>query len=55
MTISALEAGKHVLCEARMAATAQEAHDMLDASRARPDLVTQIVPSPLTFKVDNLL
>ena len=55
LTISALEAGKHVLCEARMAATAQEAHDMLDASRARPDLVTQIVPSPLTFKVDNLL
>ena len=55
MTIAALEAGKHVLCEARMAVSANEAHDMLDASRHRPDLVAQIVPSPLTFKIDNLL
>ena len=55
MTIAALEAGKHVLCEARMAVSANEAHDMLDASRLRPDLVAQIVPSPLTFKIDNLL
>jgi len=55
LTIAALEAGKHVLCEARMATNAQEAQEMLDASRARPDLVAQIVPSPLTFKIDNLL
>ena len=55
LTIAALEAGKHVLCEARMAATAAEAREMLDASRAHPGLVAQIVPSPLTFKVDNLL
>jgi predicted dehydrogenase len=55
LTIAALEKGKHVLCEARMAANAREAHAMLDASRARPHLVTQIVPSPTTFKVDNLL
>ena len=48
--LDCLEAGKHVLCEARMATSAQEAQDMLDASRERPDLVTQIVPSPLTFK-----
>jgi len=54
-TLAALEAGKHVLCEARMAATAQEAQEMLDASRQRPDLVSQIVPSPLTFKIDRLL
>ena len=38
-----------------MATSAQEAQDMLDASRERPDLVTQIVPSPLTFKIDRLL
>ena len=55
LTLAALEAGKHVLCEARMAATAQEAQEMLDASRERPDLVSQIVPSPLTFKIDRLL
>ena len=55
LTLASLEAGKHVLTEARMAASAAEARDMLDASRARPDLVTQIVPSPLTFPVDNLL
>jgi len=54
-TLAALEAGKHVLCEARMATTAQEAQEMLDASRERPDLVSQIVPSPLTFKIDRLL
>ena len=55
VTVAALSSGKHVLCEARMASTAREAHDMLDASRARPHLVTQIVPSPLTFGVDGLL
>ena len=55
LTIEALAAGKHVLTEARMAANAAEAREMLDASRAHPGLVTQIVPSPLTFKVDNLL
>ena len=55
LTLAALQAGKHVLTEARMAATATEAREMLDASRAHPDLITQIVPSPLTFKADNLL
>ena len=55
LSIAALEAGKHVLCEARMATTAQEARDMLNVSRAHPNLVAQIVPSPLTFKVDPLL
>ena len=55
LTLAALEKNKHVLCEARMACNAQEAHDMLNASRAKPHLTAQIVPSPLTFKVDNLL
>ncbi len=55
LTVAALEAGKHVLCEARMAATAQDAREMLAASRRRPDLTTQIVPSPLSFRVDNVL
>ena len=55
LTLAALESGKHVLCEARMATGALEAQEMLDASRERPDLVAQIVPSPLTFKIDRLL
>ncbi|MBM10933.1 MAG: hypothetical protein CL759_02510 [Chloroflexi bacterium] len=55
LTIAALDAGKHVLCEARMATSVQEAQEMLEMSRECPGLVTQIVPSPLSFKIDNLL
>ena len=55
LTLAALDMDKHVLCEARMATNAQEAHDMLNASRANPHLVAQIVPSPMSFRVDNLL
>jgi predicted dehydrogenase len=55
LTLAALDKGKHVLCEARMAANALEAHAMLDASMTKPHLVAQIVPSPTTFKVDGLL
>ena len=55
MVLAALENGKHVLTEARMAMNAQEAHEMLDASRRHPDLVTQIVPSPITLKVDRVI
>jgi predicted dehydrogenase len=47
ITVAALAAGKHVLCEARMARNATEAHRMLAASQVQPDLVAQIVPSPL--------
>ena len=52
MTVAALEAGKHVLCEARMAMNAAEAHRMLEASRAHPDLVAQLVPAPMSLRVD---
>ena len=40
-TVRALEAGKHVLCEARMAMDAGEAREMLAASQAHPELVAQ--------------
>jgi predicted dehydrogenase len=46
VTCAALEAGKHVLTEARMARNAAEARKMLECSRRHADLVAQIVPSP---------
>ena len=55
VTLACLEAGKHVLTEARMSMDAEEARTMLEASRQRPDLVTQVVPSPFTFAVDRTL
>jgi len=55
LTIAALERGKHVLCQARMANTAAEARQMLDASRRYPDLVSQLVPTSTSYQVDNLL
>lgn len=55
VTLAALENGKHVLCEARMAMNAEEAHAMLDFARANPHLVAQVVPSPFTLKVDRTI
>jgi predicted dehydrogenase len=46
VTCAALEAGKHVLTEARMARNAEEAHRMSEMAHHHPDLVKQIVPSP---------
>jgi predicted dehydrogenase len=55
LTIAALNADKHVMCEARMAMNATEAHEMLSAAQTNPHLVAQIVPSPFTLGVDKTI
>ncbi|MXY95555.1 MAG: Gfo/Idh/MocA family oxidoreductase [Caldilineaceae bacterium SB0670_bin_27] len=55
LTVTALEADKHVMCEARMAMNASEAHCMYNALRSRPHLVAQIVPSPFSLRVDRTI
>src|SRR4051812_19587050 len=46
VTLAALDSGKHVLTQARMAMNAREAQRMLDKSRECPSLTAMIVPSP---------
>jgi len=55
LTIAALEAGKHVLCEARMAMDLADAKTMLAASRRHPRLTAQIVPAPGTLAFDRTI
>ncbi|TWT62891.1 4-carboxy-2-hydroxymuconate-6-semialdehyde dehydrogenase [Rubinisphaera italica] len=50
ITCAALEAGKHVLTEARMARNLDEAKQMLDASRQHAQLTSMVVPSPFGLK-----
>jgi predicted dehydrogenase len=52
VTLAALAAGKHVLCEARMAMNLAEARQMLAAAQAHPQLTVQLVPAPMTLGVD---
>jgi predicted dehydrogenase len=55
LAVGALDHGKHVLCEARMAMNSAEAHRMLKASMDYPRQVAQIVPSPRTFAIDRTI
>lgn len=55
LSVAALGAGKHVLCEARMAMNAAEGRQMLEAARKAPTLVAQLVPAPHTLEVDRTL
>jgi predicted dehydrogenase len=53
VTLAALDAGKHVLCEARMARNAKEARAMWQAARCHPRQIAQLVPAPFTLRVDR--
>jgi predicted dehydrogenase len=52
VTLAALDAGKHVLTQARMAMNAREAQRMLDRSLELPHLTAMIVPSPYGLSGD---
>lgn len=54
-TISALEAGKHVFCQARMSMDLAEAKEMLAASKRYPELVTMLCPPPYGMRADLLV
>ena len=55
VTLAALDSGRHVLCQARMAMNAAEAHEMLAASQRHPNLVCQLVPSSSGYSIDRAL
>ena len=55
ITIAALQAGKHVLSEARLSMNAAEAHRMFQAAREYPHLTAQVVPSPFGLKGHDVM
>jgi predicted dehydrogenase len=55
VTMSALEAGKHVFCQARMSMDLAEAEEMLAASKRYPELVTMLCPPPHGMRGDLLM
>jgi len=55
VTISALEAGKHVFCQARMSMDLAEAEEMLAVSKRYPELVTMLCPPPYGMRADMLV
>jgi predicted dehydrogenase len=50
ISVSALEAGKHVFCQARMAMNLAEAEEMHAAALRNPHLVTMVCPPPHGLK-----
>jgi predicted dehydrogenase len=55
VTISALEAGKHVFCQARMSMDLAEAEEMLATSKRFPESVTMLCPPPFGLRGDLLV
>lgn len=55
VTLAALDSGKHVLTQARMAMNAREAQRMLEKSLEHPGLVAMVAPSPYGLTGDRLV
>jgi predicted dehydrogenase len=55
VTLTALDAGKHVLTQARMAMNSREAQRMLDRSNECPKLTAMVVPSPYGLTGESYL
>jgi len=55
VTISALESGKHVFCQARMAMDRAEAEEMCATADRYPELVTMLCPPPYGMRGDLLV
>jgi predicted dehydrogenase len=55
VTLAALDAGKHVLTQARMAMNAREAQRMCDRAEESPRLIAMVVPSPYGLTGDAFM
>jgi len=55
LTLAALDSGRHVLCQARMANNAAQAREMLAASQRHSNLVCQLVPTSGSYRIDRAL
>ncbi|MBI3910043.1 MAG: Gfo/Idh/MocA family oxidoreductase [Armatimonadetes bacterium] len=55
VSIAALNAGKHVFCQARMARNLAEARAMLRAAREHPDRATMLCPAPHGMRGDRVI
>ena len=55
VTIAALDAGKHVLTEARMAASAEDARSMVRAARAHRGQIATVVPASFSAWADGTI
>ena len=55
VTVSALESGKHVFCQARMSMDLAEAEEMLAAAQRYPGLITMLCPPPYGMRGDLLV
>jgi predicted dehydrogenase len=55
ITLAALEAGKHVFCQARMCMNLDEARQMVEAGRQHPDQVVRFCPPPTGMGGDRTM
>ncbi len=55
ITLAALDSGKHVFCQARMATNLIEAEEMLQAAEAKPQFVTMLCPPPQGLRQDAFM